>query len=133
MFSTRSEKMDWHLRKLQKKDGCVATRSIHKNIYKCDIAQSLIFLIFPPFFFSFFLFSPFPAMYGENALELRKLNALKPLCELILSPDAVVHRNATWAIAAMTAYSECSAIYSSLFFLLKEVFFSLFFLGEGDS
>jgi hypothetical protein len=43
------------------------------------------------------------AMYGENATELGKARAMKPLMVLARSKSHLVHRNATWALATMTA------------------------------
>jgi len=43
------------------------------------------------------------AFYGENAKALGEARALKPLMVLAKSRDSVVHRNATWCLAAMSA------------------------------
>jgi len=43
------------------------------------------------------------AYYGENAKALGEARALKPLMMLAKSRDSIVHRNATWALASMTA------------------------------
>lgn len=43
------------------------------------------------------------AYYGENARALGEARAMKPLMVLARSKNHVVHRNATWALASMTA------------------------------
>mmetsp|Transcript_26986 Transcript_26986/g.42147 ORF Transcript_26986/g.42147 Transcript_26986/m.42147 type:complete len:218 (-) Transcript_26986:47-700(-) len=43
------------------------------------------------------------AFYGENARALIEARSIKPLMVLAKSRDPVVHRNATWALACMTA------------------------------
>ena len=43
------------------------------------------------------------AMYGENARALGEARAMKPLMVLARSKNHAVHRNATWALACMTA------------------------------
>jgi hypothetical protein len=46
------------------------------------------------------------AMYGENARALGEARAMKPLMVLARSKHHVVHRNATWALACMTAHDK---------------------------
>eukprot|EP00961_Rhodomonas_salina_P179772 2425961-Rhodomonas_salina.2 len=43
------------------------------------------------------------AYYGENARVLGEARGMKPLMVLAKSRDQRVHRNATWALACMTA------------------------------